>query len=137
MLENIPLDQLSRILAALALVFLAAIISRWQKLDLEKDIVVASVRAFIQLIAIGYALTLIFAVNSPLAILALLAWGDPMLMDYCRQRDPALLRTARQVVPESPTRTCTALTPARSCVSRTFTVNRLGCVSGAAGGVMA
>ena len=54
MLENIPLDQLSRILAALALVFLAAIISRWQKLDLEKDILMASVRAFVQLIAIGY-----------------------------------------------------------------------------------
>ena len=73
MLENIPLDQLNRILAALALVFLAAIISRWQKLDLEKDILMASVRAFVQLIAIGYALTLIFAIDSPPAILSLLA----------------------------------------------------------------
>lgn len=73
MLENIPLDQLSRILAAFALVILAAIVSRWQKLDLEKDILMASVRAFVQLIAIGYALTLIFAIDSPLAILSLLA----------------------------------------------------------------
>jgi putative ABC transport system permease protein len=73
MLENFPLDQLYRILAALALVFLAAIISRWQKLDLEKDILTASVRAFVQLIAIGYALTLIFTINSPPAILSLLA----------------------------------------------------------------
>lgn len=73
MLESIPLDQLSRILAALVLVLLAALISRWQNLDLEKDILMASVRAFIQLIAIGYALTLIFAIDSPLAILALLA----------------------------------------------------------------
>ncbi|MEA3441640.1 MAG: iron export ABC transporter permease subunit FetB [Chloroflexota bacterium] len=73
MLENFPLDQLYRILAALALVFLAAVISRWQKLDLEKDILTASVRAFVQLIAIGYALTLIFTINSPPAILSLLA----------------------------------------------------------------
>jgi UDP-glucose/iron transport system permease protein len=73
MLENIPLDQLARIVAALALVLLAAVISRWQRLDLEKDILLASVRAFVQLIAIGYALTLIFAIDSPAAILALLA----------------------------------------------------------------
>ena len=73
MLESIPLDQLTRILAALALVLLAALISRWQKLDLEKDILIASVRAFVQLIAIGYALTFIFAIESPLAILSLLA----------------------------------------------------------------
>lgn len=70
--ETFPLDQLSRIAAALALVALAAIISRWQKLDLEKDILTASVRAFIQLIAIGYALTLIFAIDNPPAILFLL-----------------------------------------------------------------
>ena len=72
MLASIPLDQLSRILAALALVLIAALISRWQKLDLEKDILIASVRAFVQLIAIGYALTLIFTLDSPPAILALL-----------------------------------------------------------------
>lgn len=73
MLESIPLDQLSRILAALALVLFSAVISRWQKLDLEKDILIASVRAFVQLIAIGYALTLIFTLDSPPAILALLS----------------------------------------------------------------
>lgn len=72
-MENIPLDQLSRILLALALVGVAAVISRWQRLDLEKDILVASVRAFVQLVAIGYALTLIFAIDSPPAILLLLA----------------------------------------------------------------
>jgi putative ABC transport system permease protein len=72
MFESIPLDQLSRSVAALALVLLAAAISRWQRLDLEKDILTASVRAFVQLIAIGYALTLIFEIDSPLAILSLL-----------------------------------------------------------------
>lgn len=73
MLNTIPLDSLPRVLAALALVALAAIISRWQALDLEKQILTASVRAFIQLIAIGYALNFIFAANSPLAILLILA----------------------------------------------------------------
>ena len=73
MLDNLPLDQLSRILAALALVILAALISRWQRLDLEKDILTAAVRAFVQLIAIGYALTLIFEIDSALAILSLLS----------------------------------------------------------------
>lgn len=73
MLENFPLDQIARILAALALVLIAALVSRQQKLDLEKDILIAAVRAFVQLIAIGYALTLIFSIDSPLAILSLLA----------------------------------------------------------------
>ena len=73
MLDTIPLDSLPRVLAALALVALAAIISRWQTLDLEKQILTASVRAFIQLIAIGYALNFIFDANSPAAILLILA----------------------------------------------------------------
>jgi putative ABC transport system permease protein len=68
----IPID-LSRILAALALVLLAALISRWQTLDLEKQIVVASVRAFVQLIAIGYALNFIFDADNPAAILLILS----------------------------------------------------------------
>jgi putative ABC transport system permease protein len=73
MLEYFPPDQIYRLMAALVLVILAALISRWQKLDLEKDLLTASVRAFVQLIAIGYALTLIFAINSTPAILSLLA----------------------------------------------------------------
>jgi putative ABC transport system permease protein len=73
MLNSIPLDSLPRILAALALVALAAIISRWQALDLEKHILTASVRAFIQLIAIGFALDFIFNADNPAAILLILA----------------------------------------------------------------
>lgn len=68
----LPLE-LSRIFAAFALVLFAALISRWQTLDLEKQILVASVRAFVQLIAIGYALTFIFAADNPAAILLILA----------------------------------------------------------------
>ncbi len=66
-------SELSRILAALALVLVAALVSRWQTLDLEKHILIAAARAFVQLSAIGYALTFIFAANNPAAILLILA----------------------------------------------------------------
>lgn len=54
------LDWLPRILGSLVLVGLAVGISYWQRIGLEKDMLVAVVRAFVQLIAIGYALTFIF-----------------------------------------------------------------------------
>ncbi len=73
MLNAFPLDSLQRILAALALVVLAAFISRWQRLDLEKDILIASVRAFVQLIAIGYALNLIFDIDNAIGVFLLMA----------------------------------------------------------------
>jgi len=60
MLDSQFLLFLPRIGAALLLVMVAAIISYWHQLDLEKNIVIAVSRAFIQLIAIGYALNLLF-----------------------------------------------------------------------------
>ncbi len=63
------LQWLPRILGALVLVALAIAISRWQKVGLEKDMLVAVVRAFIQLIAIGYALDLIFSAQGSFWIL--------------------------------------------------------------------
>jgi putative ABC transport system permease protein len=51
------------------LVGLAIGISRWQMVKLEKDMLVAVGRAFVQLIAIGYALDLIFSATGPLWIL--------------------------------------------------------------------
>ena len=59
------LAWLPRIVGSLVLVALAMGISRWQKIGLEKDMLVAVVRAFVQLIAIGYALNLIFAAENP------------------------------------------------------------------------
>jgi putative ABC transport system permease protein len=59
------LNDLPRIGLALALVAVAGVISRWQQADLEKDLLVASVRAFIQLIAIGYVLELVFNQDNP------------------------------------------------------------------------
>ena len=66
------LDWLPRILGALVLVGLAIAISRWQKVDLERDMLVAVVRAFVQLVAIGYALDFIFSAQSPWWILLLI-----------------------------------------------------------------
>lgn len=66
------MSELTRVLAALALVALAALISRWQTLDLERQMVTAVVRAFIQLTLIGYALNIIFAVDNPWAVLAII-----------------------------------------------------------------
>ncbi len=66
-------EWLPRILGALVLVGLAIGISRWQRVGLEKDMLVAVVRAFVQLIAIGYALEFIFSREGPFWILLLVA----------------------------------------------------------------
>ena len=65
--------SLGQVAAALALVVLAAAISRWRRADLEGDIAVATVRSFIQLTAIGYAIEAIFEADSIWLVLALLA----------------------------------------------------------------
>jgi putative ABC transport system permease protein len=67
----LELTWLPRITGALMLVGLAAGISHWQRVNLEKDMLVAIARAFIQLIAIGYALDLIFAAQNPAWIVLL------------------------------------------------------------------
>ncbi len=63
------LTWLPRIIGSLVLVGLAVGVSRWQKVDLEKDMLVAVGRAFVQLLAIGYALDLIFSSRGPFWIL--------------------------------------------------------------------
>lgn len=72
MMDLTLLDQLPRVLAALALVVIAAAISRWQQIDLEKQMLIAVGRAFIQLTLIGYALNIIFAADNPAAILLII-----------------------------------------------------------------
>jgi putative ABC transport system permease protein len=66
------MNELTRVLTSLALVVLAALISRWQTLDLEKQMVVAVVRAFVQLTLIGYALNVIFAVDNLWVVLLII-----------------------------------------------------------------
>jgi UDP-glucose/iron transport system permease protein len=65
--------SLGQVAAALALVALAAAISFWRRTDLERDIVVATVRSFVQLTAIGYAIKLIFEADTIWLVLALLS----------------------------------------------------------------
>ena len=65
--------SLGQVAAALALVALAAGISFWQRADLERDIAVATIRSFIQLTAIGYAIKLIFEADTIWLVLALLS----------------------------------------------------------------
>jgi putative ABC transport system permease protein len=59
------LDDLTRIAASMVFVLIAAGISRWQQTDLEKDLVISTVRSFVQLVAIGFALELIFEQDHP------------------------------------------------------------------------
>ncbi len=59
--------------AALVLVAIAVAISRWRGAGLENDIAVAAIRAFIQLSAIGYVITLIFDEDSLWLVALLIA----------------------------------------------------------------
>lgn len=65
--------SLGEVGAALALVALAVAISLWRSTDLERDIVVATARSFVQLTAIGYAIQLIFDADTIWLVLALLS----------------------------------------------------------------
>src|SRR5215217_1798055 len=57
----------------LTLVAVAVAISRYQKLDLEKDIGIAVVRSFIQLTAIGFVISLIFSLKNLTYVMVLFA----------------------------------------------------------------
>jgi putative ABC transport system permease protein len=65
--------ELWQVAASLVLVVIAAAISRWQEADLERDIVVATIRSIVQLTLVGYAIKLIFDVDSIWLVVALLA----------------------------------------------------------------
>lgn len=67
------LAWLPRIAGALVLVAVAIGISRWQSLALERHLGVAVVRAFVQLLLIGYALDLIFAAENPLWMILIIS----------------------------------------------------------------
>src|SRR3989440_480692 len=64
---------LGQVAATLALVAVAALVSVWQRADLERDIAVATVRSFVQLTAIGYVIKLIFDQNRIVFVIVLIA----------------------------------------------------------------
>jgi len=61
--------DLQSVLAALALVGVGVGLSFYQRVKLEKDILIGTIRTFVQLIAVGYALKIIFDLNHLLLIL--------------------------------------------------------------------
>ena len=69
-LDSVSLGQVA---AALALVVLAAAVSAWRRVGLERDVGVAALRAFVQLTAVGYAIQLVFGLDSIPVVIALLA----------------------------------------------------------------
>lgn len=60
---NLAVNNTSLFLAAM-LVLVALGISLWQKLGLDRDIVIGVVRAVVQLFIVGYLLKYIFRVNN-------------------------------------------------------------------------
>jgi UDP-glucose/iron transport system permease protein len=62
-----------QVAGSLALVAVAAAVSHWRRADLDRDIAVATVRSFVQLTAIGYAIKLIFEADTIWLVLALLS----------------------------------------------------------------
>jgi len=65
--------DLLRIAGSLALVVLALVLGRIERVGLTGDLVRATLRSFVQLIAVGYALELIFAADGVFWTLGLLA----------------------------------------------------------------
>lgn len=66
------MSELLRVLLSAVFVVIAAGVSYWQKAGLERDLAVATVRSFVQLILIGYALELIFNQDNPFFTVAIL-----------------------------------------------------------------
>jgi putative ABC transport system permease protein len=64
---------LGDVAATLALVAVAVGISLWERTHLERDIVIAAVRAFVQLTAIGYVIKFIFDQDELVFVIALIA----------------------------------------------------------------
>ena len=57
---------------ALGLMGIAIGLSAWQKLGLEWNLAIATVRTVVQLLAVGYILQIVFALNNPWAVLAII-----------------------------------------------------------------
>ena len=66
--------SLGQVAGALVLVAIAAAASRWRRAEFEDDILVAVVRSFVQLTAVGYLIQGIFDSDSLLLVVALLAF---------------------------------------------------------------
>ena len=90
--------ELWQVAASLVLVALAVAISCWRQAELERDIVVATVRSIVQLTLVGYAIKLIFEADTIWLVLALLAvmvlFGALTARSRARERPGRLLAAA-------------------------------------------
>ena len=61
---------------ALCLVFIivAAIASILLRLDLQRDLLIGTVRTVVQLLLVGYVLTIVFEINNPVLVILLYMW---------------------------------------------------------------
>lgn len=66
------LQGIERVVLSVVFMLVAIGVSRWQESDLEKELLVATIRSFVQLIAIGYVLELVFDVDNPLITVLIL-----------------------------------------------------------------
>ena len=66
------LEGMARVAASAFFVLLTAGISRWGQADVEKDLFIATLRSFVQLIAIGFVLELIFEQDNPVTTIMIL-----------------------------------------------------------------
>jgi putative ABC transport system permease protein len=86
--------SLWNVAAALVLVAIAMLLSWRERLDLEKDMAVACIRAFVQLMAIGYIIHLIFSTKSgfwvALMIVAMLVFAAITSARHSRRLPGAL-----------------------------------------------
>jgi TIGR00245 family protein len=58
--------NITSLLASSSLVLIALFFSYWQKIKLEKEIIIGVIRAVVQLIIVGYILEYIFGFNNPI-----------------------------------------------------------------------
>jgi putative ABC transport system permease protein len=65
--------SLGEVAAALVLVAIAVVASRWQHAELEEDIGIAVARSFVQLTAIGFVIDIIFEEDNIALVVALIA----------------------------------------------------------------
>jgi putative ABC transport system permease protein len=57
----------------LGFVMIAILLSVWQKLGLERDMVISTIRATVQLLIVGYILKAVFSLQDPIFILIMIA----------------------------------------------------------------
>ena len=82
---NLAVNNTSLFLAAM-LVLVALGISLWQKLGLDRDIVIGVVRAVVQLFIVGYLLKYIFRVNNLWLTLAMMGFIRTAQLRWKRYR---------------------------------------------------